>query len=81
LHLANNETISNFEGPKKSFQVFPVILHLNNNFQELYLPNQDISIDESLMHWKGWLSFKHYLPLKTSKVGIKTYKLCDTTTG
>jgi hypothetical protein len=54
---------------------------LNNKFQELYLPNQDISTDESLMLWKGPLSFKRHLPLKASKFGIKTYKLCDATTG
>jgi hypothetical protein len=50
-------------------------------FQELYLPNQDISIDESLALWKGRLSFKQYIPLKASKFGIKTYELCDAPTG
>jgi hypothetical protein len=50
---------------------FPVISYLNNTFQELYLPDQDISIDESLTLWKGHLSFKQYIPLKVSKVGIK----------
>jgi hypothetical protein len=74
--------ISNkFEGPKKLFKIFPVISHLNKTFQELYLPNQDISIDESLTLWKGRLSFKQYLTLKASKFGIKTYKLCDAPTG
>jgi hypothetical protein len=48
LHFTYNESISNFEGPEKLFKIFPVISHLNNRFQELYLPNQDISIDESL---------------------------------
>jgi hypothetical protein len=81
LHFTDNETISNFEGPEKLFKIFPVILHLNNKFQELYLPNKDISIDESLTLWKGHLSFNQYLPLTVSKFGIKTYKLCDSTTG
>jgi hypothetical protein len=47
----------------------------------LYIPNQDISIDESLTLWKGRLSFKQYLPLKASKFGIKTCELCDAITG
>jgi hypothetical protein len=81
LLFANNETINSFQGIKKLFKIFPVIPHLNNRFQELYLPNQDILIDESLMLWKGRLSFKQYLPLKASKFGIKTYELCDATTG
>jgi hypothetical protein len=81
FHFTNNETISNFEGPKKLFKVFAVILHLNNKFQELYLPNHDISIDESLMLWKCRLSFKQYLPLKVPKFGIKTYELLEAITG
>jgi hypothetical protein len=81
LHFADNETVSNFEGPEKIFKILPVILYLNNKFQELYLPNKDISIDESLMLWKGHLSLKQYLPLKASTFGIKTYQLCDSTTG
>jgi hypothetical protein len=58
LHFADNETINNFQGPKKLFEVVPVISHLNNVFQELYLPNQDILINESLTFWKGCLYFK-----------------------
>jgi hypothetical protein len=81
LHFTNNETISTFEGPEKLFKISPIISHLNNKFQELYLPNQDISIDESLTLWKGRLSFKQYLPRKASKFGIKTYELCDFTMG
>jgi hypothetical protein len=40
LHFADNETVGNFEGPEKLFKIFPVILHLNNKFQKLYLPNR-----------------------------------------
>jgi hypothetical protein len=71
LHFANNETINSFRGQKKLFKIFPVISHVNNKFEELYLLNRDISIYES---------FKQYLPLKASKFGIKTYELYDTVT-
>jgi hypothetical protein len=81
LHFANKETINSFRGPKKLFKNFPVISHRNNKIQELYLPNRDISIEESLMLWKGPLSFKQYLPLKASKFGIETCELCDAITG
>jgi hypothetical protein len=46
----------------------------------MYLPNEDIQIDELLSLWKGCLSFKKYLTLKPSKFGIETYELCDNTT-
>jgi hypothetical protein len=81
LHFADNESFNNFQGPKKFYKIFPVISHLNNSFQEVYLPNKDISTDELLTLWKGHLSFKQYLPLQASKFGIKTYELGDTTTG
>jgi hypothetical protein len=45
LHFADNESFNNFQGPKKLFKIFPVMSHLNNRFQELYLPIRDISID------------------------------------
>jgi hypothetical protein len=51
LDFADNESIRNFEGPQKLFKIFPVISYLNNKFQELYLPEQDTSIDESLTLW------------------------------
>jgi len=38
-------------------------------------------MDESLTLWKGRLSIKQYLPLKASKFGIKTFELCESTTG
>ena len=50
-------------------------------FQTLYLPRQNIAIDESFTLWKGRLSLRQYLPLKASKFGIKTFELCETRTG
>jgi hypothetical protein len=43
LHFSNNESISNFEGPK-NFKIFPLISHLNNKFQDLYLLNQTFKL-------------------------------------
>lgn len=31
--------------------------------------------------WKAQLSFKQYVPLQASKFGIKTYRLCGSTSG
>jgi hypothetical protein len=41
---------------KKLLRNVPVVLHLNNNFQEHYLPDQEFSVDEFLIFWKGFLS-------------------------
>jgi len=49
--------------------------------QQHYSMEPDVSIDESLLLWKGRLLFKQYLPLKRSRFGIKLYKLCESSTG
>lgn len=59
----------------------PFIEHLNGKFQELYVPSQKICIDESLTLWKGLLRFRQYIKTKAAKFGIKTYELCESTTG
>jgi len=43
--------------------------------------NQNLYIDESLLLFKGRLSFKQYIPAKRSRFGIKTDVLCDCKTG
>ena len=80
IHFSNNKA-TNYQGPPKLQKIYPVLSYLNNKYQKLYCPKQDISIDESLTLWKGRLGFKQYLPLKTSKFGIKTYELRESVTG
>jgi hypothetical protein len=45
LHFANSQTVNSFQKLKKLLKIFPVISHLNNKFQELYLPNCDVLIN------------------------------------
>lgn len=47
------------------------------NSRPFYLLQQDISTDELLTLWKGHLSFKQYLSLKSSKFRIKTFELWE----
>jgi hypothetical protein len=81
LHFSDNTNKGNYEGPAKLYKIYSVLSHLNNKFQNLYLPGQNISVDESLTLWKGRLSFKQYIPLKAAKFGIKTYELCEANSG
>ncbi|XP_023725727.1 piggyBac transposable element-derived protein 4 [Cryptotermes secundus] len=81
LHFSDNSKQNEYQGPSKLFKIYPVIQHLSRKFQILYLPGQNIAIDESLTLWKGRLSFKQYLPLKAAKFGIKTFELCESSSG
>jgi len=58
LHIIENESLPTYQGPPILFKIYHVICHLNIKFQTLYLPNQNIAIDESLTLWKGCLSIR-----------------------
>jgi hypothetical protein len=45
MHFADNSKQNECQGALKLFKIFPVIRHLNNKFQALYLPKQNIAID------------------------------------
>jgi hypothetical protein len=72
IHFNNNDSRDTYQGPPKLFKIYPLVSYLNSKFQNLYIPDQNIAIDESLTLWKGRLSFKQYIPLKSSKFGIKS---------
>lgn len=42
---------------------------------------KDISIDESLMKFRGRLSYKQFNPSKRARFGVKIYKLCESESG
>jgi len=81
MHFNNNDNIGTYQGPSKLFKIYPVLSHLNTKFQSLYLPGQNIAIDESLTLWRGRLSFRQYIPLKSFTFGIKSYELCESSSG
>ncbi|XP_023940980.1 piggyBac transposable element-derived protein 4 isoform X2 [Bicyclus anynana] len=59
----------------------PIITHLNSKFQSNYILDKDICIDQSLTLWKGKLNIKQYIRSNAAKFGIKTFELCESTTG
>ncbi|CAK1594429.1 unnamed protein product [Parnassius mnemosyne] len=65
----------------KLFKVQPILDHLNNKFQQLYVLGQNVSVDESLTMWKGWLDINQFIRNKAATVGIKTYEVCESQTG
>jgi hypothetical protein len=40
-----------------------------------------LSIDESMIPFKGRHKYKQYLPLKANKLGFKVFLLCESITG
>ncbi|CAK9816234.1 PiggyBac transposable element-derived protein 4 [Anthophora plagiata] len=54
---------------------------LRKKFSQTFQPYQQLCIDESLLLYKGRLSFKQYIPSKRSRFGIKSFILSDCKTG
>jgi hypothetical protein len=52
----------------------PILDHLNDT---VYTPVLNVLVDESLMMWKGHLSWKVYIPFKHTRFGIKSFELCE----
>ena len=78
IHFNNNE---NYTAEDRLFKVKPIIDDLKAKFHLSLNPYQNLVIDESLMLWKGRLSFKQYIPSKRNRFGVKLYVLCDCRTG
>ncbi|XP_035734902.1 piggyBac transposable element-derived protein 4-like [Vespa mandarinia] len=51
------------------------------SFNDTFHPFQDLCIDESLILYKGRLSFRQYIPSERNRFGIKSFMLCDCKTG
>ena len=79
LHFNDNAEMPGADDPSpdKLFKVRPLVDHLCEKFGEVCTPSSNISIDESLLLWKGRLAFKQYIPLKRARFGIKCFMLCE----
>ena len=51
------------------------------NFQESYTPSRDISVDETMVGFRGWFGAKQYMPNKPTKYGVKAFTMADSTHG
>lgn len=78
LHFSNNEMPNQ---NKKFSKIKPVFDYICKRFVDVYTPEKDVSIDESLLLWKGRLSFMQYIRIKRARFGIKTYVLSEAKSG
>lgn len=82
LHFENNDTFNATTHPNpKLRKIYNVHSMLINNFKSVYIPEQEITIDESLLKYKGLLGWKQFIPTKRARFGIKMYQLCESKSG
>lgn len=76
LHVQNNELIPT-NNKNKLFKIQPLINHLNNIFGIVYHGTKQLSIDESMILFKGRSTIKQYNPMKPIKRGYKLWCMAD----
>ncbi|XP_067123686.1 piggyBac transposable element-derived protein 4-like, partial [Centruroides vittatus] len=82
LHFSNTDTFDPETHPNpKLNKIWPIIEKLHFKFSSLYTPEENITVDESLLLYKGRLSWKQYIPSKRARFGIKFYNLCESSSG
>ena len=45
--------------------------------KRIYCPSENLSLDESMVLWRGRLIFRLYIKNKKRKYGVKFYELCE----
>ena len=65
----------------KTYKIDNFMQILQYNFQKNYILGEYISIDESMIKFKGRSSLKQYLPKKPIKRGFKVWTLADSKNG
>jgi hypothetical protein len=82
FHFVDNESYDEAICSSKSHcKLKPILDHLNAKFRGVYTPECDVSVNESLMMWKGRLSWELYIPSKQARFGIKPFKVCEAKSG
>lgn len=75
LHYNNDESNDKLRKIRPLFEI------MTEKFQKLYRPGPKVSIDESLLKFKGRLSIRQCNLSKRARFGIKLYKCCDSGNG
>ncbi|XP_014481483.1 PREDICTED: piggyBac transposable element-derived protein 4-like, partial [Dinoponera quadriceps] len=55
--------------------------YINSKFSDYFIPGENICVDESVIKFKGKISFITYNPNKLTKWGIRAYVLADSEIG
>ncbi|XP_003740690.1 piggyBac transposable element-derived protein 4-like [Galendromus occidentalis] len=74
VHFSNNQK-ENASGRSSKF--IRVLEALQDKFCLAYTPGDMLVVDETMVPFRGRLSFRQYIPGKSHKYGIKIFKLCN----
>jgi len=76
LHCNDNKSLPP-NNKDKLFKLRPIIDKLNVSFKNNFYGTREISVDESMIKFKGRSSIKQYNPMKPIKRGYKIWSMAD----
>jgi hypothetical protein len=83
LHLNNNDAKAARGEPDYDplFKIHPFIDTLITLFQDVYSPEEQLTIDKAICPFRGRIFFRVYIKGKPHKYGIKMFELCEAKSG
>lgn len=83
LHLHNNNSNENKKESSSSslHKIKSFITYLEFQWNKLYFPSQNLTIDGSIIPFRGGTNLKQYCPQKPKKYGIKAWGLAEANSG
>lgn len=76
LHCNDNTSLPS-NNKDKLFKLRPIIDKLNTSFRNHYFGTRQLSVDESMVKFKGRSTLKQYNPMKPIKRGYKIWSMAD----
>ncbi|MCG7879142.1 MAG: transposase [Candidatus Thiodiazotropha taylori] len=83
LHLSDStrEIPVGQDGHDPLYKLRSFVNMCSRNFCDIYVPQKELSVDESTCPWKGRLRFRVYNPAKPDRFGIKLYSVNEANSG
>ena len=82
LHFVDNNSVLPWAKDRdRLFKIRPVIEELVRQFQQNYILTREISIDETMVKFKGRKFFRQFLPSKPIRFGFKLFTLAESKSG
>lgn len=83
LHLNDNSKMPKKGQPNfdRLYKLRPLLDHINEIFKKMFSPSRYLSVDESMVRFKGRSSLKQYMPMKPIKRGFKVWVIACAVTG
>jgi len=77
LHFNNNELLQ--QSTNRPFKIQPLVDFFLERFQTIHKPNQQPSLDEAMIPWRGRLRIRTYNPGKLIKYGLLVRMVTEST--